>query len=504
VSIKTSRILAEPVPLEKRDQRLLLTGWPNRQVLVRVILSFLACLLLIACSPVLSPSPAVITATPSPTPTTTPTPRPNCQTLDARWGQDWPETIAVLQTLIQTNETCGAEPLTSKLYAAYMNHGAQLEASGNASQDTAIAQYQAAFQLDPTRNDAKNAVIRLNALPPPTPTSCPFALDSPADPAQGDPLLPPALFQVSGRQLLAPDESPFFVRGANYYPRSAPWHRFLTSDNPELEAEMVAELDIMAEAGLNTLRVFLWYDALFVCEPELAIPNTAVFERLDTLFALTAERNLNLIVTLNDLPDLLYRPLYTDFARYDAQTVYIVRRYRHLPHILAWDVRNEGDLDLGTGLGKFTSVQVRDWLAHITTLVREHDPHRLLTAGWLNDPGLTAPYVDILSFHHWSSADELQERLDTYNAKYDQPLLLEEFGFSSGAGEADEEQAQNLATNIAVAEMPENELAGWLIWTAFDFIPRPGLPANYQHYFGLWRTDLSPKPAVQAFDNSDS
>ena len=58
--------------------------------------------------------------------------------------------------------------------------------------------------------------------------------------------------------------------------------------------------------------------------------------------------------------------LLVDWARYDAQTTYIVRRYRNNPVILAWDLRNEGDLDWGAD-GRApvaTQEQVMSWLAH--------------------------------------------------------------------------------------------------------------------------------------------
>ena len=66
---------------------------------------------------------------------------------------------------------------------------------------------------------------------------------------------------------------------------------------------------------------------------------------------------------------LIFRPLYTDWAHYDAQTVYIVRRYRHDPIILAWDLRNEGDFDYGARPGdeaEFEQETVIGWLANIS------------------------------------------------------------------------------------------------------------------------------------------
>ncbi|MCA9904538.1 MAG: hypothetical protein KC547_11825, partial [Anaerolineae bacterium] len=54
----------------------------------------------------------------------------------------------------------------------------------------------------------------------------------------------------------------YTVRGFNYYPSRYPWRRFLT----EMDADSVrAELDLLRSTGANTLRIFLWYGALFQC-----------------------------------------------------------------------------------------------------------------------------------------------------------------------------------------------------------------------------------------------
>ena len=266
-------------------------------------------------------------------------------------------------------------------------------------------------------------------------------------------------------------------------------------------AEIEQELTLIAEAGFNTIRIFLWYDPLFTCQPEDAIPNEAAFALVDHVIEQAQQRDLKLIVTLNDLPDLTFRPLYRDWARYDAQTTYIVRRYRHEPAIIAWDLRNEGDLDYGARPGddpRFTPDEVLSWLAHAEDLVRQHDPHHLITAGWWGDPLVTAEHVDFLSFHHWADSSSLQERLAEYPS--DQPILLEEVGYHSwgtAPQDARDEATQGDLLRQVIQTAENSQLAGWLVWTAFDFEPDPGQPINYEHRFGLWRSDLTPKPAVQ-------
>ena len=459
---------------------------------VSLYLVWLSILLVVSCQSV-ADAPLIPTTTS--VPIVQPTLEYSCADVDANWNNDWPTVIKALDELIQQGQICGDEPLSSKLYAAHFNHAAVLEA--NEDGDTAVIHYTAAFDLDPKRSEAVQALVRLDALPQPTIAPC--TSDSPPlpDPAVST---PPdrSLFVHAQRTQLLLQEQPYKVKGVNYYPRHAPWHRFLADTNSE---EMATELELIQQAGFNTLRIFLWYEPLFTCQPEDAIPNEVAFAKVDRLLQLAHEHNLKVIVTLNDLPDLLFRPLYTDWARYDAQTTYIVRRYRHDPTILAWDLRNEGDLDYGARIGDeahFEAQAVLSWLAHISELVRTHDPYHLLTAGWWGDPTMTSNYVDILSFHHWHDPAELPDRISSYT-KSNQPILLEEVGYHSWQNAPqdrrnEETQARLLQEAIQVAE--SENMAGWLIWTAFDFLPEAGQPSNYEHHFGLWRSDLTPKPVL--------
>lgn len=460
-----------------------------------IVLALSACLdgRSLAASTVIS----ISTMTPAPLASATPTPTVTCADLDAHWG-DWPAAIDILDRLIAGRQRCGAEPLSSKLYAAHFNYAAALEAAGDTT--SAAQHYLAAFNLDPQRDEALKALARLNALPAPTPAPCPSTSKPNPDPAPAWTPNRSSFVRIQGDQLALGDR-PFRVKGVNYYPRHATWHRFLEQASL---SDIAAELDLIQEAGFNTLRVFLRYDPLFICAPEAAVPNKKGFAKVDAVFRMAHTRGLKLIVTLNDLPDHHFRPLYTDWDRYDAQTTYIVRRYRNNPAILAWDLRNEGDLDWGAD-GRppvAGEEQVMSWLAHTSELVRANDPYHLTTAGWWGDPTRTAPYVDILSFHHWGEAAYLAARVDDYRQRSDgKPLLLEEVGYHTwanapqGAGNP-ENQADILGRVITMAE--QKQLAGWLVWTAFDFAPLPGQPENHQHFFGLWTLDLKPKPALDA------
>jgi hypothetical protein len=421
----------------------------------------------------------------------------SCTDIDANWGNDWDTVIVALEQLIAANQSCGEEPLPSKKYAAHFTYAVSLESEGGI--DAAIAQYQAALLIDPQRPEALNELIRLDALPEPTSVPCPSTSAPLPDPASLTPPDPSQFIYTQGDQLYLNGEL-FKAKGVNYYPRHAPWYRFIEESDI---LEVATELDAIKQAGFNTIRVFLRYEPLFICQPEDAIPNETAFAKIDKLFELARERDLMMIVTLNDLPDLTFRPVYRDWDHYDAQTVYIVRRYRNESGVLAWDLRNEGDLDYGVRPGdnpRFTQDEVITWLDHISQLVREHDSHHLLTAGWWGNPTITSPYVDILSFHHWFTAEQLQARIQDYKQHNDKPLMLQELGYHSWADAPHDQrdgmgQADILARTVQVTE--GEDISGWVIWTAFDFVPEPGKPYNFEHFFGLWQTDLTPKPVLQ-------
>ncbi|MCP5101278.1 MAG: cellulase family glycosylhydrolase [Chloroflexi bacterium] len=425
-----------------------------------------------------------------------------CADIDSQWGNNWPAVISVLDYLINQGQMCGEEPLLSKKYAAHFSYASLLEVNGEL--DAAISQYTTAFSIDANRVEALDALIRLDALPEATAVPCHSDLAPLPDPSPSEQPDQSSFVQVQGDKLTLHNQ-PYQIKGVNYYPRQAPWHQFLSESDL---SEVAAELDLIKQAGFNSIRIFFWYEPLFICQPEDAIPNEAMFAKTDAFIQLAKERDLRLIITLNDLPDLIFRPLYTDWERYDAQTRYIVRRYQNESAIIAWDLRNEGDLDYGAREGdaaEFSQDEVISWLAHSSALVRENDSYHLLTAGWWGDPSITEPFVDFLSFHHWYDTLSLQVRINRYSQSGEKPILLEEIGYHSWLDapqdkRSEAEQAQLLGNAVALANA--EEIAGWMIWTAFDFVPKAGQSSTYEHNFGLWRTDLTPKPALsQIFEN---
>lgn len=418
-----------------------------------------------------------------------------CFDLDRNWGKDWPSVIDILDRLRSKEGQCDGKDPLSLLYPAYYNYGVWLEARGDNAE--AIDAYQKALSANAQGIEAAEALKKYNVVPVVPLTIC-------SNQRIHNALNAVPLYVVQGKSRFVQiqqgtftlDGQTFHLRGVNYYPVRAPWRRFLTDTDLAVAA---SELDLIRAAGLNTLRIFLWYDALFECPGNGAVPKADAFARLDAVLRLAAARDLHVIVTLNDLPDLSIRPLYSYPEAAAAQTAYIVNRYRDEPAILAWDLRNEGDIDYTRQ--KQSPTVVLNWLNHTSQQVRRLDPNHLITAGWLSNAQVTDSAVDFLSFHHWSTPDQLRQRIAAFHAATSKPILLEEVGYST-LGVSEDQQSALLHDVLTAAD--NDGLAGWVIWTAFDFptdvtcLP-PACPSqdNGEHHFGLWHVDYTQKPVVE-------
>src|SRR5258708_2208107 len=393
------------------------------------------------------------------------------------------------------NGMCNGDDPTLKLYPAYYNYGAWLEARGNVPD--AIKAYQNALAVNPQGEEAAKALRHRHVLTPARPPTCPDkqVTDTLTAVPMYTPQMKSSFIRVKNSAFVLGNDV-YHVRGINYYPVRAPWKRFLA----EADLGKVAqELALIHKAGFNMVRIFLWYDGLFDCAGSGAVPKPGALARLDGVLKLAAQNNLRVIVTLNDLPDLLVRPLYTSPGTAAVQTAYLVSRYRDEPAILAWDVRNEGDIDYARN--GFSPVVVLDWLVRTVSQVRKLDPNHLITAGWKDGALATESVVDFLSFHHYSAQESLRLRSASFKAASQKPILLEEIGFSTLG--VDENQ-QGMMLREALSASDAEGRAGWVIWTASDFptdVPclPPACPSkdNGEHHFGLWPADYTPNPAVE-------
>jgi len=294
----------------------------------------------------------------------------------------------------------------------------------------------------------------------------------------------------------------YFVRGINYMPAQTPEYHFLI-DTPD--AVVRGDLGKFQSLGLNTVRIFLWHDGLFMCQGNGTVPLPGAVRFLDRFFHMAAESGFHVIVTLNDQTNLDSSPIYENPSRTWQQFEYLITRYANEPAILAWDMRSAGDVDYGANPSvpaRFTRERVLTWLRRAARTIKRLAPNHLVTASWQYSPVDTLPYVDFVSLQRPASLDEARRQIrDIQTSATPRPILLAGFGVSTYTVSEAEQSAQVLS---AVTWADENRLFGWMVWQAFDFPvnricqPMPCREAdNASLHEGLWKSDNTPKPAVE-------
>jgi hypothetical protein len=419
-----------------------------------------------------------------------------CETA-ARGSRDWVASIEALEALYNQNATCEGASISSRLYQGYLAYGTQLEQQGRTQE--AIVAYQQANAYDRLGTEANARLQRLQQATPLPLETCDS--ETVREALENIPTYTPldgAFVRASGSELFLENER-YTIYGLNYYPRDTPFERFLTQTPINV---LSAELDIILEAKFNTLRIFVRYQDLFICPRDGTIPNNENLERLDNILQTIGEKGLRAIVVLNVDADLSMYPLYSNPPHIADQTRFLVDRYKNEPTILAWDVRDRGDVDYRTSL--FDRVQVLTWLADTIILVRRYAPNQLVTAGWWEDAEATAPLVDFVSFQHYGEYEPLRQTIAILKDNTNKPIFLASIGYSTNA--LDETTQRNL-TFQALEEVRNNQMAGWTVYMAFDYPTsvtciEPNCPAEMQdvNRYGVWNTSYFPKLLLEAIE----
>lgn len=286
---------------------------------------------------------------------------------------------------------------------------------------------------------------------------------------------------------LAVNDTPYIVYGVNYYPRMSPFELFLTDSETDVIGK---ELDVIASSGINTVRIFLSLEQLFICENQ-TIPNGEPFSLLDDIISTIASKDFRINIVLhqqiNDIEQTSWE-----------QLQFIVSRYANEPAILAWDVLDKGD----SFYDDLSPEAVLTWLANAILAIRQVDSQHLITASWESNAIDTVHLVDVVSFQHYGDYLPLRQEIANLKAGTDKPIILSAIGYSTF--DLDETAQRNLLFQ-AFEEVRFNDLAGWMIYNAFDYptsvtCTKPDCPAKPEslNFFGIWNTSYFPKLAVDA------
>ena len=158
------------------------------------------------------------------------------------------------------------------------------------------------------------------------------------------------------------------IKGINYYPQKTPWDMF--GDDFDMNV-IEKDLDLMKEAGLNTIRIFVPYEGFgkaFVDQEKL--------QKLKEVLDAVERKKLMAIVTLFDF--------YGDYSVLDWTMTHrhaeqIVSALKEHKGILAWDIKNEPNLDFDSrGKENCSRMVTRDDLTNQTIRSQSFGNHWLV------------------------------------------------------------------------------------------------------------------------------
>ena len=285
------------------------------------------------------------------------------------------------------------------------------------------------------------------------------------------------------------------MRGVNYYPASTPWFEFWENFSADTT---IQDLKLAKSLDFNTVRIFLQYSVFG--EEKV---REEMLEKLETFLDIAEEQKIKVIVTLFDFPKGYQLINYTATDRHIEK---ILTRFKDHKAILAWDVKNEPDLDFNN----YGEQVVTEWLAFAIKRARAYDPNHLVTIGWSqpDQAHKLSEQVDFVSFHYYDEAVELTKEIRSLREKAPgKKLVLGEFGQTSLSSlltlynKSESKQADYYAEILGVLK---REKVSFISWALHDFEEAPsevfGLKPwirGPQKHYGLIRPDGSSKPVAE-------
>ena len=211
------------------------------------------------------------------------------------------------------------------------------------------------------------------------------------------------------------------------------------------------------------------------------------------------ETNIKVVITLFDFYGD-YSALNWTLDQRHAET--IVSHLKDHNALLAWDVKNEPNLDFESR-GKEL---VLAWLDHMIDMVKSVDRDHPVTIGWSDaeSASLLNDKVDFVSFHYYKDIEKLGETYSNLKTKItDKPTIVTEFGLSSYRGMwsplGNSETTQANYHKTAQAQFNKFDIP-YMSWTLYDFSEIPKevvgrLPwrVNAQKHFGFIGVDGTKK-----------
>jgi len=317
------------------------------------------------------------------------------------------------------------------------------------------------------------------------------------EPIEKDTLKSNPEFKVVGKKIKY-NNVDFISKGINYYPKNSAWDTFGDLFNKDTIAK---DFDIIKKAKLNSIRIFIQYEDFGKADikPEK-------LEKLKTLLDLAEAKKLKVVVTLFDFYSDYTLESWTLTSRHAEK---IVSTFKNHKAVLAWDIKNEPNLDFENRDKK----NVLNWLQQMIAVVKENDANHLVTIGWSNSYEATnlEDKVDIVSYHFYNAIDDFETEYATLDKATKKPLVIQEFGVPSyrgiwnWTGKNADGQAEY---HKKMQELFKKNNLAFMSWTLYDFPAVPNQVAgkwpwqkNRQKKFGFIDEKGKEKPAFLYISN---
>jgi hypothetical protein len=291
------------------------------------------------------------------------------------------------------------------------------------------------------------------------------------------------------------------IKGINYYPKDSPWNMF----GDDFDIDIISnDFKIVKNANLNSVRIFIQYEDF-----GKAILKEDKLEKLKQVLDEAIKQEIKVVVTLFDF--------YGNYDVLDWTLTYkhakgIVTKFKDHPAILAWDLKNEPNLDFKSR-GKNNVVS---WLEYLMVMVKSIDKNHPITIGWSNveSASILSDKVDYVSFHYYEDLSKFEkEYLKLKSEIKNKPIILQEFGVSSYKGfwnPFGRSKSNQANFHKEIQEILEKNKIHFMSWTLYDFreVPKSvvgGLPwrTNPQKKFGFISTNGKKKPAFKYISNKN-
>jgi len=284
------------------------------------------------------------------------------------------------------------------------------------------------------------------------------------------------------------------MKGVNYYPVATPWFDFWENYSADTTKQ---DLSLAKSLGFNTVRIFLQYEVFGGEEVK-----EEMLSKLKSFLDIAQNQKIKVIVTLFDFPKS-YELIH--YSSTDRHLEKILTRFKNHKAILAWDLKNEPDLDFNN----YGEQVVTDWISFAIKRARKYDPNHLLTVGWSDASvaHILNEQLDFVSFHYYKETRGLTSIIkDLKRQCKGKKLVLGEFGQTSLKSlmtmynRSEEKQAAYYEETFRILA---KENVSYISWGLYDFKDAPtevfGLKPWVrapQKHFGLIRSDKTSKPVA--------